>query len=341
MTVGEVSRLMAWTSERRQDLSALVVQHVHGFVPAVHHVHVLLCSVPREGNPPRCSSSIGKRRRSRTNPDITDELSALVEHLHAVALSIADIDQSGVADGDAMHDVGKHPGCAGFRLCGRRFRAPLPDEAPIAVEHGNSLVAVAIGHVDVAVRRIDRHTGWIEEPLTTGVLERAPAGPVRGIELSPRADLHQQLAVVAVLLNDAVVVPSHIQVVLAVERAAVNRARHCIRIPEGRHQRADPIEHENRRRLHAGFDLLFGDVSTVDDSDVVVRVGAHATQLTSDPLVGERFRPRRVQVEVEGLRPARRRKDGDQEDSNHQSAHVHLTRTFCPPDTRRQSTACS
>src|SRR4029450_6395390 len=167
---------MTWTSERRQNLSALVVQYVNGFVPAVHHVHVLLCSVPREGDPPGCSSSIGKGWRSRTNPDITDELPALVEHLHAVALSIADMDQSGVADGDAMHDVGKHTRCARFRLCGRRFRAPLADEVPVAVEHGNPLVAVAIGHVDVAVRRIDRHAGWIEEPLTTRVLERPPPG---------------------------------------------------------------------------------------------------------------------------------------------------------------------
>jgi hypothetical protein len=52
--------------------------------------------------------------------------------------------------------------------------------------------------------------------LVTRVQRLALGGAVRRIELPARADLRQQLAVVAVLLEDAVVVAAHPEIVFAV-----------------------------------------------------------------------------------------------------------------------------
>ena len=54
----------------------------------------------------------------------------------------------------------------------------------------------------------------------------AAPGAVDGIEFSARADLQQQLAVRRIFLDDAVAVAGDPDVLLVIDEAAVDRARH-------------------------------------------------------------------------------------------------------------------
>src|SRR5438034_4594620 len=105
MAMCEVAQLMPGTTKTRQDLSAGMFQDVDLLVAAVHHVHEFLLAIARKGNPPDSASRIGHRGRPRLDPDIPFEAAHLVEHLDPIALAVAHVQESGVAHGDAMHDL--------------------------------------------------------------------------------------------------------------------------------------------------------------------------------------------------------------------------------------------
>ena len=121
----------------------------------------------------------------------------LVEHLDALALAIADVNQSGAAHRDAVHDLRERAARAGLDFLLRRLLSPLAQELSVAVEHRHAPVAVSVGDVDIAVRGIDDDAGGIEELRAAGV-EQLPFGrAVRRIEDAALADLQQQLSVVS------------------------------------------------------------------------------------------------------------------------------------------------
>src|SRR5213594_3640395 len=126
VTVRKITELMAGTAEGGQDLSGSMVERVNLLVAAVHHVHEFLFLVWRETNPPCGAAWVRHGLGSRPDPDVSLELSHLVEHLDAITLPVAHVYQAGVAHGDAMDDLRKHSGIAtfGFLLC--RLTSPLP-----------------------------------------------------------------------------------------------------------------------------------------------------------------------------------------------------------------------
>src|SRR5262249_14313246 len=136
----------------------------------------------------------------------------------------------------------------GFGRC--RLPAPLAQKLAAAVEHGDAPVAIAVGNIDVAVAGIDRDTRRIEELLGAGIEAGGPPGPIGGIETAALADLQQQPAIGSIFLDDAVAVACDVEIVVAVDHATMNRARHDIALPPGGDEIAGGIElHDRRRRF--------------------------------------------------------------------------------------------
>src|SRR5204862_4341474 len=77
----------------------------------------------------------------------------------AIALAVADVDQAGIAHGDAVHDLGERAGRGTLGFLVRCLPSPLPQELAVLIEYGDAPVAVTVGDVDVAVAGIDHHAG--------------------------------------------------------------------------------------------------------------------------------------------------------------------------------------
>src|SRR5262249_11220160 len=103
----------------------------------------------------------------------------------------ADIDQPGLAHGDAVHYLRKGGGSAGLRFVLRRLPSPLPEKLAVAVENGDAAVSIAVRHVDVAVHRVDGHARRIEEAGLACVQPLALGSAVRRVESPAPADLQQ------------------------------------------------------------------------------------------------------------------------------------------------------
>jgi hypothetical protein len=80
------------------------------------------------------------------DPCAAHELAGLVEDFHAVARTLADVQQPAAAHVDAVHVVGEHAGHAVLDFLRRPLAAPLAQEFAVLVEHHYAAVAVAIGH---------------------------------------------------------------------------------------------------------------------------------------------------------------------------------------------------
>src|SRR4051794_11278743 len=93
VTVRKVAELMAGAAEARDDLAARMIEDVHLFVAAVHHVQVLLLRIAREFGPPRGAAAVGQGRRAVAYPYVPLEIAELVEDLNAIALAVAYIDE--------------------------------------------------------------------------------------------------------------------------------------------------------------------------------------------------------------------------------------------------------
>ena len=121
---------------------------------------------------------------------------------------------------------------------------------------------------------------------------------VRGIDNAALPDLHHQLSVVAVFLNDSVAVAGGPEIVFVVDYAAVSRVRHRFPVAEGIHNLAIGIELDERRSLPGDFSLLVRYVVPIDDKHVILIVHADAAYLAGDPILGQRFWPCGIHFEL-------------------------------------------
>src|SRR5215831_1462445 len=117
---------MSRPAERGQDLPGRMIQRVNLLVPPVHDVHELLFLIAGEVDPPCRAAGIRQSWGSGPDPDVLLKLPHLIEYLDAIALPVADVYQSGVADRDAMDNLREHGRITalGFLFCS--LAAPLP-----------------------------------------------------------------------------------------------------------------------------------------------------------------------------------------------------------------------
>src|ERR1700757_2665021 len=101
----------------------------------------------------------------------------------------------------------------------------------------------------------------------------------------------------AILLNDSVAVTRGPEVVLMVDKAAVRDVRHYFPVAEAAHQISGRIKFQEGRRLFRYFSFLVGDITTVHDENVVLRIDTNAAHLAKHPVVRERLGPRRIYLE--------------------------------------------
>ena len=212
---------------------------------------------------------------------------------------------------DAVHDLRKRRRRARLRFFLRRLVPPLPHEFSVAVEHRHATISVAVGHVDFAVGRIDHNPGGIEELSATHVLILRLARAVFAVEYAALSNLHQQLAVVAPLLDDAVAVAGQPDVALSIDETPMNNPGHRVRVAPGIDEIAREVEDQDGRRLLRGLGLLFRNVAPVGDDEVVMGIDADAAGAPDNPTLGQRFRPGGVDSELRagglGSRPDGRR----------------------------------
>jgi hypothetical protein len=83
-----------------------------------------------------------------------------VEHLHAMVFSVGDTDKNVGVGGDVMHNVELAGIGAGL--------APAHDQFAIRAEHVDAGVAIAVGNMDLALRR-QRRVGAAVERLAAHV----------------------------------------------------------------------------------------------------------------------------------------------------------------------------
>jgi len=163
VTVREVAQPVPGTTEARQNFSACVIEDVHLLVAAVHHVQVLLLRIARERDSPDSPPRIGHGGRACLHPDVSLEVAHLVEHLDPIALPVADVQQSRVAHGDAMHDLCERAANAVYGFFVGRLLAELSQEVSFTIEHRDTAVAVTVGDVHIPVAGIDDDGGGVEE----------------------------------------------------------------------------------------------------------------------------------------------------------------------------------
>ena len=102
-----------------------------------------------------------------------------------------------------------------------------------------------------------------------------------------------------VLLDDSVAVAGNPEVVIGVERTSVQaRHGHSVRVAPARDQVAVHVEHQDVLRRHrASLRLVFGDIASIEDDDVVVGVDADPRQLPVQPPLGQGPGPIRIDFE--------------------------------------------
>src|SRR6185295_19788791 len=133
--------LMAGAAELGQFV-ALMIHDVYKFVASVGHDHVLLLRITREAHPPRGTPGVRRFFLVTLDPDILLERSHLVEHLDAVALAVANVDQALVVHHYAMHHAHELATLSGggFFLAG--LFAKLSQEFSVFVENRDAVITV-------------------------------------------------------------------------------------------------------------------------------------------------------------------------------------------------------
>ena len=129
---------MPGSAEARKYRTAAVIEYVDLLVAPVHHVQIALLLVGRERESP-CGAGrdqaehqlqmLAGLRQLRCciglDPDVPDVVAVRVEHLDSVALAVAYINQSGLADGDAMDCVRENPARTGPDLLAASLAGPI------------------------------------------------------------------------------------------------------------------------------------------------------------------------------------------------------------------------
>src|SRR5580704_6913254 len=288
---------MARAAEARENFATLTIENLHLFVATIGHIHVSLFAVRRKCDPPSGPPIIGKAASS-FNPDIFFEVSQFIEYLDSITLPVANVYEFVVPKSYAVHDLHKRTTNTRIRVLFCALMPPLPEEFSIPVDNCDTTVAISVGNEDIAIFRIDGDIGRHIELRVAGVHGPSSESAVRGIHNAPLADLHHQLSVVAVFLKDSVAVAGSPEIVFVVDYAAVSRVRHRFPVAEAVHDFAIGIELDERRGLPGDVSLLGRYVVPIDDKHVILVVHADAAYLAGDPILGQRFRPGGIYLEL-------------------------------------------
>src|SRR5262245_20108630 len=301
----ELARLAPAVAEAGQDFHRLAQQDVDLLVAAVGDVEILLLRVFREGDVPH--RPVGQR--SLRDKLFLHKLAVALEYLNPIVRAVAGVQKTVIRQLGAVHRSAE-------LLCGRRVRIVAAEvcvvgfvavSAPISLElsgvgvnHRHSFIEVAIGDVGLIGLRINKDFGHSPE-----VLRVVAAG---GLALM--TVLRQELAVLSEFQDVGVVraVAADPDVAFMINGDPVVRLRPLVTlsrtapVPD---QGAGLIEFENRRGLRAACAglLIRGGfvrrerVGPMNDPDVVLRVNAYADRHPDVPVVRQRLRPQRINLE--------------------------------------------
>src|ERR1700728_1562954 len=165
----------------------------------------MLLAVRGKSDPPS-GPPIIRKAASSFNPDIFLEVPHFIEDLDSIALSVANVYELVVPKSHAVHYLHKRTTDTRIRLLFCALMPPLPEEFSIPVENSDATVAISIGYVDISIFRIDGDIGRHIELRVAGVHGPPSESTVRSIDNATLPDLHHQISVVAVFLNDSVAV---------------------------------------------------------------------------------------------------------------------------------------
>jgi hypothetical protein len=312
--VFELAGVGSDASPAAEALAIAPTQHVEFAVRIVGDHHVALLRVGPEHD------RAGRARNAfRHHAEFFDVGAVLLEDLDAVVAAIADIDLAVPGHPDAVHGVrellrqllialvDRH-----LHVCGR-----LAIGAPMAlvgagrrVEHDHAVIAVTVGDIELVGCRVDDHVSRAAE---TG-------GVVAAGQLACAADLLRELAVARELQDLAVLVlgvaadPDEIVVVdedpvlvggplitLTGTAPGLDDLSFLIELDDRRCRDAAP----DTRRCSAALLTVGQRAGAMEDPDVILRVDIDAAGLADDPIVRERFRPGRVDLEFRRFRRKR------------------------------------
>src|SRR5712692_4486059 len=166
----ELAGLAPAVAEVRNLLQRLAQYDAHLLVLAVGEEHEALPGILRERDIP------GRARGERLLgiEPFLHERPVRAEHLHAVALAVAHVDQAVVRAFDAMHRVAELLGRRRFRIVVAQgsvvrlvaVRAPVAFHfAGIGIDHGDAFVGIAVGNVRFVGLGIDPDLGHPPEVL--------------------------------------------------------------------------------------------------------------------------------------------------------------------------------
>ncbi len=201
------------------------------------------------------------------------------------------------------------------RLVAIRTPHPLEGERP-GVEHDDASIAVAVSDVQLVAHRIDDEVGRPSHIR----------GVIASLAHARLAELAQELALLGESQNLMILgaVAGEPHDVLLIDEDTVLGLRPVVpltRTSPRVHQLARLIELENRRRGNAAVGLrrfvvgsreaLVGEqaAGSLHDEEMILSIDGHATDRTDRPVLGQRFRERRVVLEDRNLRTLRLRDD--------------------------------
>jgi hypothetical protein len=178
--------------------------------------------------------------------------------------------------------------------------APLTQKLAARVEDDNAMVAIAIGDIDIAVRRIDCDIGRLVEKERTLVSPGLAALFIAIVADAFPADLQQQaFAIMRPFLDNPIAAAADPDVVPSVDETAMDRFRHLLRIAPGVHEVSSGIIFDdNRRGLLADSLLHRREIGPVHAEDVIMPVNAHAADRARHPSIWQRFWPEGVDDEA-------------------------------------------
>ena len=267
-------------AEAGDDLAGAAVEHVDHDAVLIQHVQPALFGVGRERRhhrraPRAAGAALRGCERLPRHVDVPDEGALAVEHLNAVGLAVADVDEA----------VAGHPQAVGNRgdvlLVGGPVQRPLAQELPVVRQHRDAPVPareLAVRDVDLAGLRVDVDGGGQEELRAVRVQGRPGARAVRRVVAPRLADAEQQLAVARVLLHHPGAGGDDPQVAVGVGVAVVQAAAQGVGVSPRADDAAVGVELDDGRGQRRPVKVLGDDVLPVEDEDVVAAVHAHAAE---------------------------------------------------------------
>src|SRR6202035_2812301 len=127
MHASEPARLISWSPEAGDIFSRCSVNHPHFAIDTGAYIQELLRGIRREADP-ASGADAGEPRRLAFDEDVSLEVPHFVENLHAVTQSIADVNETVVANHDAVHDFQEYTPNSTVCLGDRALSPPLAKE---------------------------------------------------------------------------------------------------------------------------------------------------------------------------------------------------------------------